>query len=121
MSAPYLLDKSNAYLEPSRAIRRGPRCLCFKGPGEFIRLRPDSRNGAVGHMTLNPAILTIRYTLFAVVATSVNLGTQYVSLAAYSGANALFATLLLGTGIGLGTKYFLDRRWIFFEHRDIVY
>jgi len=64
-------------------------------------------------MTLLPIYL--RYALFAVLASLVNLATQAAALQVYSGALGLTIALILGTGTGLLTKYLLDKRWIFFD------
>lgn len=64
---------------------------------------------------LSMAGLTLRYAAFAIAATGVNVGTQYVSLAMYAGPLALVAAMALGTGTGLVTKYLLDKHYIFFD------
>ncbi|MEM9044177.1 MAG: GtrA family protein [Pseudomonadota bacterium] len=62
-------------------------------------------------MTL--ARLTFLYTLFAVIATVVNLAVQRVSLALYTDTFALAVAIAFGTLAGLVIKYVLDKRWIF--------
>ena len=64
-------------------------------------------------MTFLPIYL--RYAIFAVLASLVNLATQAASLQLYSGELGLTIALILGTGTGLLTKYLLDKRWIFFD------
>lgn len=59
------------------------------------------------------ARLALLYAAFAALATGVNIGTQAVSLAVWSGVFALPVAMLLGTVTGLVTKYVLDKRWIF--------
>ena len=66
------------------------------------------------------------YTLFAIIATAVNLATQWVSLliirAWLPGLEpwAVYLGLVAGTGTGLIVKYVLDKRWIFrFQTRDL--
>lgn len=66
-------------------------------------------------MNLKIAIL---YTLFAVISTLVNIGTQasIVSSTHHFGmpdGPALAISLIAGTGTGLTCKYILDRNWIF--------
>lgn len=61
--------------------------------------------------------LALRYTAFAVVATAVNIVTQDLTTAIYTGSHTLWIGIFAGTGTGLVTKYILDRRWIFFEAR----
>ena len=58
------------------------------------------------------------YVLFAIVATIVNLGGQWLvmmtgSLAGYSHTHALPVALVVGTGLGLVVKYVLDKIYIF--------
>lgn len=64
-------------------------------------------------MTFLPIYL--RYAVFAVLASLVNLLTQAASLQLYSAELGLTIALILGTGTGLLTKYLLDKRWIFFD------
>lgn len=67
---------------------------------------------------LTPFALALRYTAFAVVATAVNIATQDVATALYTGTGALWLGIFAGTATGLVTKYLLDRRWIFMEAPD---
>lgn len=53
------------------------------------------------------------YVLFAVIATGVNLATQWGVLAVYGGRWDLYAAMAAGTLTGLVTKYVLDKNWIF--------
>lgn len=69
---------------------------------------------------LSPLALAVRYTLFAVIATIVNIATQDIATAIYTGAGALWLGIFAGTGTGLVTKYLLDRRWIFMEAPDSI-
>jgi len=64
---------------------------------------------------LSPGALALRYAAFAALATGVNVGTQYVGLAAYAGPLALGVAMAMGTGTGLVTKYLLDKHFIFFD------
>lgn len=64
---------------------------------------------------LRPAALALRYAAFAVVATLANLGAQRAVLA-WGETAALFAlAVATGTGAGLVVKYWLDKRFIFFD------
>ncbi|MEO1025471.1 MAG: GtrA family protein [Pseudomonadota bacterium] len=64
-------------------------------------------------MTLRTLVL--RYTLFAVLATLANLGTQRLVLA-YGDSGLVFALAVgAGTLVGLVIKYALDKRWIFYD------
>lgn len=66
---------------------------------------------------LAPGALVVRYGAFALAAIVVNVVTQDLVTGVYAGPYALWAGILAGTGTGLVTKYFLDRRWIFGERR----
>ncbi len=57
--------------------------------------------------------LALRYILFCLAATVVNLGTQAAAPFVYSGTFALTIAMLLGTGGGLVAKYIFDKYWIF--------
>lgn len=58
-------------------------------------------------------VLAVRYTVFALAATAVNLLTQRGFFALYDGPFAIYGALALGTLTGLVAKYVLDKRWIF--------
>ncbi|MEO0624957.1 MAG: GtrA family protein [Pseudomonadota bacterium] len=62
---------------------------------------------------LTARALVVRYSVFAVIATIVNLGAQRVALAFLEPPIAFPVALVAGTGLGLVVKYLLDRRWIF--------
>jgi putative flippase GtrA len=66
-------------------------------------------------VVIDTVTLAVRYTLFAVIATVSNIAAQWLSLQAYGGAHALFLAMGIGTGVGLVTKYLLDKRWIFYD------
>jgi putative flippase GtrA len=55
----------------------------------------------------------ILYALFALIATTVNLLTQWPIFRIFQGKWVLFAALTAGTLSGLFTKYYLDKKWIF--------
>jgi putative flippase GtrA len=57
--------------------------------------------------------LVTLYTVFAVIATLVNLLVQELSLLIYSDRFALYVAILAGTLAGLYTKFILDKRYIF--------
>ena len=62
--------------------------------------------------------LVVLYTVFAVLATVVNLAVQRVVLALLGdGAGGFAMAVLCGTGAGLVLKYLLDKRWIFDDRR----
>ena len=54
----------------------------------------------------------VRYVLFAIVSTIVNLGTQELVVRAAPVA-PLAPSILAGTATGFAVKYVLDKRWIF--------
>lgn len=53
------------------------------------------------------------YVLFAGIAISINILSQWLSLAVYTGPVALPVAMAVGTVAGLIAKYLLDKRWIF--------
>lgn len=57
--------------------------------------------------------LTLKYTLFAIIATAANILAQDVSIHLYASQYAITISVCIGTGIGLIVKYFLDKRFIF--------
>lgn len=57
--------------------------------------------------------LVLRYSLFALIATLVNLLTQEISMQLYSDRYALYLSIAAGTLTGLYTKFLLDKRYIF--------
>ena len=59
--------------------------------------------------------LVVRYVLFAVLSTVVNLMAQRVSLGIYDGAHAVILAILVGTAVGLVLKYVLDKHFIFLD------
>lgn len=59
--------------------------------------------------------LAIKYAIFAGIATAVNIGTQYLSMRAYTGPFSLYAAMAVGTLAGLVIKYILDKRFIFYH------
>lgn len=60
-------------------------------------------------------MLVVKYTLFAVIATLINLLFQYFSFQVYSGYASLYVAMLIGTLVGLVTKYILDKKYIFYH------
>lgn len=57
--------------------------------------------------------LALRYTLFAALATTINLLSQAAMMAVYGGAYALYLAMAVGTVTGLLSKYVLDKYFIF--------
>lgn len=58
--------------------------------------------------------LTLLYIAFAAISSSANLGSQWFINQLYSGPNHIIVSILIGTAAGLVSKYFLDKRWIFY-------
>lgn len=54
-----------------------------------------------------------RYLLFAIIATSCNLGAQEITLFFYAGPYSILLSIFNGTIVGLVSKYVLDKRFIF--------
>jgi len=53
------------------------------------------------------------YTLFAVLSTVINIGSQMLSILVYNGYYFVEVSILVGTGAGLPLRYFLEKRYIF--------
>lgn len=64
--------------------------------------------------------VALPYTIFAVLATIINLGSQETVAQLYQGPYALWAAIFVGTGTGLVTKYVLDKKYIFKVSADSV-
>lgn len=64
------------------------------------------------------AALVTKYVLFAIIATGVNLGTQWLVLLIQQSDLWLLIALFAGTATGLVAKYVLDKRWIFYYQTD---
>lgn len=55
----------------------------------------------------------LKYLIFAIIATALNLLTQALCLKLYGGTYELYIAMAFGTAAGLVSKYFLDKRYIF--------
>ena len=64
-------------------------------------------------MTKTVAKVAVLYTLFAVLSTSINIGSQMVSIWAYKGPLYVEISILVGTAMGLPLRYLLEKRFIF--------
>lgn len=60
-------------------------------------------------------MIAIKYTLFAIISTILNLLFQYLSFFAYAGLGSLYIAMLVGTIAGLVSKYLLDKKYIFYH------
>ncbi len=64
--------------------------------------------------------LAITYAILACIATVANIAAQDLTIRAYAGAQAVLFSVMVGTGVGLVTKYLLDKRYIFrFRARNL--
>ena len=59
-------------------------------------------------------LLVLKYSFFALIATIINLITQFISLAIYSQDFSLYIAMFFGTITGLIAKYILDKKYIFY-------
>ncbi|QKX15655.1 GtrA family protein [Microbulbifer sp. YPW1] len=57
--------------------------------------------------------IALSYTIFAALATLINICSQEFSLRVYAGAYSIPFSILVGTIVGLLVKYYLDKRYIF--------
>ena len=62
----------------------------------------------------SPGAIIVKYVIFAGLSIGANLFSQWLTGKIYSGRYDIWAMLVVGTGIGLVVKYFLDKRYIFF-------
>ena len=60
-------------------------------------------------------MIALRYIVFALISTGVNLLFQYFSFLAYSGKFSLYLAMFVGTLSGLVVKYILDKKYIFYH------
>jgi len=60
-------------------------------------------------------MMILRYALFALLSTIVNIGFQYLSFLVYDGFLSLYLAMFIGTLGGLVLKYILDKKYIFFH------
>jgi putative flippase GtrA len=60
-------------------------------------------------------MITLKYILFALISTMVNIVFQWFSFLIYDGFLALYIAMFLGTLAGLVLKYILDKKYIFFH------
>lgn len=57
--------------------------------------------------------LPIRYSIFAIIATAANICGQEFVVQIYKRSSAILVSVVVGTGVGLVVKYFLDKHYIF--------
>ena len=64
-------------------------------------------------MALTAVRIAVLYTLFAVLSTVINIGSQMLSIWSYKGPHFVEISILVGTAAGLPLRYFLEKRYIF--------
>ena len=64
-------------------------------------------------MTKTAARIAVLYSLFAVLSTAMNIGSQILSIWVYRGSFSVEISILVGTAVGLPFRYFLEKRYIF--------
>jgi putative flippase GtrA len=57
--------------------------------------------------------LALLYTVFAVISTAMNIGSQEITTRLYGGFLHIPLAVFMGTAVGLVVKYLLDKKWIF--------
>lgn len=66
--------------------------------------------------------LAVNYAIFALIATTANIGAQDLVIRTYSGTFDILTSVVVGTGVGLVVKYILDKRYIFrFRARSVAH
>ncbi|MBY5635163.1 GtrA family protein [Rhizobium leguminosarum] len=64
-----------------------------------------------------PTRIAVRYVVFAILSTLANFAVQAAVVEIYR-SQSLMPSMLAGTAAGFGLKYFLDKRWIFFDRYE---
>ena len=73
-------------------------------------------------MTKTTTKIAVLYTLFAVLSTAINIGSQMLSIWIYKGQLSVEISILVGTAMGLPLRYFLEKRYIFnFTSKNLVH
>lgn len=73
-------------------------------------------------MTKTATKIAVLYTLFAVLSTAINIGSQMLSIWIYKGPLSVEISILVGTVMGLPLRYFLEKRYIFnFTSKNLVH
>jgi putative flippase GtrA len=73
-------------------------------------------------MTKTATKIAVLYTLFAVLSTAINIGSQMLSIWIYKGPFSVEISILVGTAMGLPLRYFLEKRYIFnFTSKNLVH
>lgn len=73
-------------------------------------------------MTKTATKIAVLYTLFAVLSTAINIGSQMLSIWIHKGPLSVEISILVGTVMGLPLRYFLEKRYIFnFTSKNLVH
>ena len=73
-------------------------------------------------MTTTSTKIAVLYTLFAVLSTAINIGSQMLSIGIYIGPFSVEISIFIGTAMSLPLRYFLEKRHIFnFTNKNLVY
>ena len=73
-------------------------------------------------MTKTATKIAVLYTLFAVLSTAINIGSQMLFIWVYKGAFSVEISILVGTAMGLPLRYLLEKRYIFnFTSKNLVH
>ena len=73
-------------------------------------------------MTKTATKIAVLYTMFAVLSTAINIGSQMLSIWIYKGPLSVEISILVGTVLGLPLRYFLEKRYIFnFTSKNLVH
>ena len=73
-------------------------------------------------MTKKATRIAVFYTLFAVLSTAINIGSQMLSIWIYKGPLSVEISILFGTAMGVPLRYFLEKRYIFnFTSKNLVH
>ena len=66
--------------------------------------------------------ISVLYTLFAVITSVINVGSQMLSIWIYKGPFLVEISILVGTAMGLPLRYFLEKCYIFnFTSKNLVH
>lgn len=65
-------------------------------------------------------MILLRYVLFAVFSTIVNIVIQWISFKLYSGFLSIYIAMFFGTLAGLVLKYVLDKKYIFYYETKTI-
>lgn len=73
-------------------------------------------------MAKTATTIAVLYSLFALLSTAINIGSQMLSMWFYAGLYAVELSILVGTAMGLPLRYLLEKRFVFgFESRDVAH